>query len=224
MAARHLCRFRTWPEQLIKKLRAALSDDPQNPQYIETLPKKGYRFIGVLEQEVAVDSPAGDELALTSEAVARTPAISVTPEQVTSRWKWIFLMAGASVAILIASIVVFRSGLEHRVSQTSALKKVSFRSSIAILGFKNLSSNSAADWLSTAIAQMVATELARGGKIRVIPEDAVASAESELGIKEGGRYSRSTLRALRNSLESDYVVDGAYLTMGDRNSVWLEIS
>ena len=133
-------------------------------------------------------------------------------------------MAGASVAILIASIVVFRSGLEHRVSQTSALKKVSFRSSIAILGFKNLSSNSAADWLSTAIAQMVATELARGGKIRVIPEDAVASAESELGIKEGGRYSRSTLRALRNSLESDYVVDGAYLTMGDRNSVWLEIS
>lgn len=224
MAARHLCRFRTWPEQLIKKLRAALSDDPQNPQYIETLPKKGYRFIGVLEQEVAVDSPAGDELALTSEAVARTPAISVTPEQVTSRWKWIFLMAGASVAILIASIVVFRSGLEHRVSQTSALKKVSFRSSIAILGFKNLSSNGAADWLSTAIAQMVATELARGGKIRVIPEDAVASAESELGIKEGGRYSRSTLRALRNSLESDYVVDGAYLTMGDRNSVWLEIS
>ena len=210
---------------VIKKLRAALNDDPQNPKFIETLPKKGYRFIGVLEEEAAIDSPAGDELAVTSEAIARTPPPTLTTEHVNSRRKSVLLIAVASVAILIGGIIVFLSGREHRVSQASALKKVSFHSSIAILGFKNLSSNGAADWLSTAIAQMVATELARGGKIRVIPEDAVARAKSELGIKAGGGYSRSSLRALRNNLDSDYAVDGSYLTMGDRNSgqVWLDI-
>ena len=35
----------------VKKLRRALNEDPQQPRYIETYPRKGYRFIGVIEQE-----------------------------------------------------------------------------------------------------------------------------------------------------------------------------
>src|SRR3982074_3841773 len=35
----------------VKKLRRALNEDPQEPRYIETYPRKGYRFIGVIEQE-----------------------------------------------------------------------------------------------------------------------------------------------------------------------------
>ena len=37
----------------VKKLRRALNDDPQEPRYIETYPRKGYRFIGVIEHEPA---------------------------------------------------------------------------------------------------------------------------------------------------------------------------
>src|SRR4030088_1898579 len=35
----------------VKKLRRALNEDPQEPRYIETSPRKGYRFIAVIEQE-----------------------------------------------------------------------------------------------------------------------------------------------------------------------------
>jgi DNA-binding winged helix-turn-helix (wHTH) protein len=42
----------------IKKLRQALSDDKKKPRFIETLPKRGYRFIGTVEPSEGVPSPA----------------------------------------------------------------------------------------------------------------------------------------------------------------------
>ena len=44
----------------IAKLREALGDDAEGPRFIETLPKRGYRFIGTLEQ-TAVARPASPE-------------------------------------------------------------------------------------------------------------------------------------------------------------------
>jgi DNA-binding winged helix-turn-helix (wHTH) protein len=46
----------------IKRLRQALEDSPQKPQYIETLPRLGYRFIAETQQ-----TPAGEEGAAVSE-------------------------------------------------------------------------------------------------------------------------------------------------------------
>lgn len=37
----------------VKKLRQALSDDRKNPRYIETLPKRGYRFLGTVDRATA---------------------------------------------------------------------------------------------------------------------------------------------------------------------------
>src|SRR5262245_3163564 len=37
----------------VNKLREALSDSVENPRYVETLPRRGYRFIAVVEQESA---------------------------------------------------------------------------------------------------------------------------------------------------------------------------
>ena len=61
VVAREQLQKRLWPADTfvdfdhslntaIKKLRQALSDDKKKPRFIETLPKRGYRFIGVVEQ------------------------------------------------------------------------------------------------------------------------------------------------------------------------------
>src|SRR5260370_39214046 len=42
----------------IKKLRQALGDDNKKPRFVETLPKRGYRFIGTVEQATRVSTPA----------------------------------------------------------------------------------------------------------------------------------------------------------------------
>src|SRR5436190_10636290 len=41
--------FDTAVNTAIKKVREALEDDPENPKLVETLPRKGYRFIAVVE-------------------------------------------------------------------------------------------------------------------------------------------------------------------------------
>jgi DNA-binding winged helix-turn-helix (wHTH) protein len=79
---------RLWPKVIVdfetslntamRKLRLALGDDPDRPRYIETLPGKGYRFIGRLGPPAvagAVSSPVAFELYLA--AKARQPEISI---------------------------------------------------------------------------------------------------------------------------------------------------
>ena len=40
----------------IKKLRQALSDDKKKPRFVETLPKRGYRFIGAVEHAAKLNA------------------------------------------------------------------------------------------------------------------------------------------------------------------------
>ena len=39
----------------VRKLRAALEDDPESPRYVETIPRRGYRFIGSLDTAASGD-------------------------------------------------------------------------------------------------------------------------------------------------------------------------
>ena len=58
----------------IKKLRVALSDDKKKPRFIETLPKRGYRFIGKLEQPTQQTAPA--KMAASSSNVGRVAKLA----------------------------------------------------------------------------------------------------------------------------------------------------
>jgi len=75
---------RLWPEDTfvdfdhslntaIRKLRQALGDDKKKPRFVETLPKRGYRFIGNLQTATL---PAALETPMDSSCVGRLAAIS----------------------------------------------------------------------------------------------------------------------------------------------------
>src|SRR3979411_1636511 len=64
----------------VKKLRRALNEDPQEPRYIETYPRKGYRFIGVTVQERAPTSrPASSDAPGNHRLVAQLPLSTAPP-------------------------------------------------------------------------------------------------------------------------------------------------
>src|SRR5260370_37890175 len=85
IVTREELRQKLWPEGtfvdfdgslnvILKKLRAALNDDPDNPRFIETVPRRGYRFIAPV-------SASGK----TSETVSPEPDEAVVgPEEPTS--------------------------------------------------------------------------------------------------------------------------------------------
>jgi len=244
LVAREELRQRLWPGNVfvdferslnsaVKKLRRALNDDAQESRYVETEPRKGYRFIATV-QRLSNMAPTSLEQGWSEAGTSHNRYSSLASELPANNNDAILQVASLKrasqrrlgtvaigiAAMLAASIfVVYRANRNGSLSPiATASKSAHFRSSIAVLGFKNLSSGRDANWLSTAITQMLSTELAIRYKVRIIPEETVSRAKLSLGVKEKAGYPRETLRALRTDLGSDYVVAGSYVALGDRNS------
>src|ERR1700686_202068 len=88
---------------ILKKLRAALDDDSDNPRFIETVPRRGYRFIApVAVERVAVEPPTlvnGAVLgALTELSIDRTVPAPNPPKGPPP----LLLIYGVSAVVLLA--------------------------------------------------------------------------------------------------------------------------
>jgi TolB-like protein/DNA-binding winged helix-turn-helix (wHTH) protein len=127
----------------IKRLRRALDDDPEHPQYVETVPNYGYRFIGILEPEECV--PA----LVTAHVSAVEDSGEVSGFRKPSTWKWVV------AAALLLGIVVAAMAMRWR--QTTAPAS----NSIAVLPFSNASGDSRLDYLSDGIADNIVDELSQ---------------------------------------------------------------
>jgi tetratricopeptide (TPR) repeat protein/TolB-like protein len=87
------------------------------------------------------------------------------------------------------------------------------RRSVAVLGFKNLSGRPGAAWLSTALAEMLTTELAAGGRLRTIPGENIGRMKMELSLSDAESLARDTLAKVGRNLGTDMVLLGSYLIL-----------
>jgi len=80
LVTREELRSRIWPDEsfgdfdhavnvAVGKLRAALGDSPENPSFVETIPRRGYRFVALLE-----NAPADTQRAESPATVDASPA------------------------------------------------------------------------------------------------------------------------------------------------------
>ena len=100
---------------------------------------------------------------------------------------------------------------------------VRIRPSVAILGFKNLSSRPDTVWISTALSEMLAAELAAGGQLRTVPEDTVARTKIDLGLSDAESLPPDTLQQVRKNLASDFIVLGSYLDLGKEKGAQIRL-
>jgi serine/threonine protein kinase/tetratricopeptide (TPR) repeat protein len=123
--------------------------------------------------------------------------------------KSISVAAGVVLLALVASLGAGR--LWHRASEEGTVRTINPRRSVAILGFRNLSGNPRQDWISTAVAEMLSTELAFGQQLRVVPGENVGRMKLDLALPVADSYSPETLARIRNSVGADVVVVGSYM-------------
>jgi tetratricopeptide (TPR) repeat protein len=97
------------------------------------------------------------------------------------------------------------------------------RRSVAVLGFKNLSGNPDAAWLSTALSEMLGTELAAGERLRTVSGENVSRMKRDLLLSDSGSYAQDTLTRIRTNLSSDVVVFGSYVLVPDRAGAKIRI-
>ena len=102
----------------------------------------------------------------------------------------------------------------HPLLQQPIAAPIRMRRSVAVIGFKNLSKRRDIAWLSTALSEMLATELAAGEQLRTIPGETVAQVKISLSLPDAESFGKETLGKIHRNLNADYLVLGSYIPLG----------
>ena len=132
----------------------------------------------------------------------------------------------AIVALLAFNWSRVQGWLIHRANKSSAQVSVTAktqRKSLAVLGFQNSSKREESAWLSTALSEMLATELSAGEKLRVVPAENIARMERDLSLADTNTLASDTLRRVHDYLGSDLVLVGGYTTLGKNSGGQLRL-
>ena len=200
IVTREELRSKLWPENTfvdfdvglntaIKRLRDALSDSAESSHYVETLPRRGYRFIAAVEP--------------VDEATTRLPGTSDQSEKVVDqsrRWK---IWSVGSLVVLIGSLLLYLNlgTLRQRLHRQPTPIQ-----SIAVLPLENLSGDPTQDYFVDGMTDALTTDLGKIGHLRVISR---TSTMRYKGTKE-------PLQQIARELDVDGLVEGSVARAGDR--------
>jgi len=126
----------------------------------------------------------------------------------------------AAALVVLCLVLAIASWEVHQLSRQNATApepknaQLQARRSVAVLGFKNLSDRSDTKWVSAALSEMLATELAAGEKLRTVPGETVARMKIDLGLPDTASLAPEALAPVRKNLGSDFVVVGSYFDLG----------
>jgi TolB-like protein/DNA-binding winged helix-turn-helix (wHTH) protein/Tfp pilus assembly protein PilF len=214
VVTREELRSRVWSEEsfgdfdqvvniAIAKLRSALGDSAENPRYIETLPKRGYRFIA----DVSVDDPE-------THSSKPEPAPVPQPENdgekqfpkagspvVVGRRRW-WSSPRAIVALLLIPCALILAAWFYR----SRLHPSTKIRSLAVLPLESLSVDESQDYFADGMTDELITDLGQISALRVVSRTSVMPY----------KRNRKSLSQIARELNVDAVVEGTVLRSGDR--------
>jgi tetratricopeptide (TPR) repeat protein len=161
-----------------------------------------------------------DRFASATDVVSALEGRTVSASRRTRRLRTAVAAAVLVVLALVAGVLL-RDRLGGPAPEAARIGRAA-RRPVAVLGFRNLGRPDAA-WLSTAIAEMLRTELAAGEKVRTIPGESVARMKLELALADTDSLARDTLARVRSNLGADLVVLGSYLSLGPGGRLRLDV-
>lgn len=173
----------------INKLRDALGDSADNPRFIETLPRRGYRFIATVNG-IPADVPAKD----------RRKDIDAQPRRQRLIWA-LAVISFPALTVTLFSSNAFR--LRDRVLGSTGAPRIQ---SLAVLPLTNLSADPAEEYFSDGMTDALITDLAQLGSLKVI------SRTSSMRFKKTDK----PLPELARELNVDGIVEGTVQRSGDR--------
>jgi TolB-like protein/DNA-binding winged helix-turn-helix (wHTH) protein/Tfp pilus assembly protein PilF len=213
VVTREELRSRVWPNEsfgdfdqalniAIGKLRSALGDSAENPRFIETLPKRGYRFIAgvsVFDADARpkkLESVAGDPSDTVPGNTLQGAGLALAPKR--RRWLTRGLIVAVALVLswAILSVWLFRS----RAPAPTGIR------SIAVLPLENLSGDASQNYFADGMTDELITDLAQISALRVISRTSVM-------VYKG---ARKPLPQIARELNVDAVVEGTVLRSGDQ--------
>lgn len=185
-------------------IRRALGEKEQGAEFIETVPKIGYRFVAPVSR--------GAEVA----AIPPTP----TPPLIASdrrpvRYGWRF---GIALTGLLALALWPAWYFWHRPPTTVRIMRT-----VAVLGFGNLSGNAKDVWIGPALSEMLSAELNVMPDVRIVPDELVREVREQPAAQSEAGFPAAVLSRLSQLLKADFVLSGSYSVEGANEDAPLRI-
>jgi TolB-like protein/DNA-binding winged helix-turn-helix (wHTH) protein/Flp pilus assembly protein TadD len=177
----------------IGRIREVLGDSAEIPRYIETLPRRGYRFIAPVEEVQAprISEANGNK---TREGVAVAPPSARQSKTRTALALTLLILAATGSAFWLVRAVS---------RPTSAAPRLR---SIAVLPLENLSGDPSQEYFADGMTEELITDLAKVSALRVISRTSVMRYK---GTKKG-------LPEIARELNVDGIVEGSVMRSGKR--------
>jgi TolB-like protein/DNA-binding winged helix-turn-helix (wHTH) protein/Tfp pilus assembly protein PilF len=217
--------FENGLNKAVAKLRAILNDDPANPRFIETIPRRGYRFLApvefVEERDHASISPATESDGKGNGKVTALPGASdwapadeaplepATPngrdrstmEFRPAGWRWkAWIACGVIAAVIVVAVVFSLRRGKQIVTLTAPVH------SIAVLPFEDVSGSSDQAYFADGMTEELIRNLRQLAALRVVSPSSVSR------FKETGE----SLTQLGRDMGVDAVIEGRSAHAGDR--------
>jgi TolB-like protein/DNA-binding winged helix-turn-helix (wHTH) protein/Tfp pilus assembly protein PilF len=179
----------------IRQIRTALEDDADHPRFLETLPKRGYRFIAEVE-----GPPKAAVVAAESKAESPPPGEENRPGKNPRSSTTLWAVAGAGV-LLLTVLAIRRLGPGSDPKGTPGPIQ-----SVAVLPLVALSADPVQEYFSDGLTDELITELAKIGDLRVISRTSVT----------GYKGTHRRVPEIGQELHVDAIVEGTVERVGDR--------
>jgi TolB-like protein/DNA-binding winged helix-turn-helix (wHTH) protein/tetratricopeptide (TPR) repeat protein len=203
VVARDELRRRLWPDdtfvdydlalkRIINRLREVLGDSAENPRFIETIPRRGYRFI-----------------AAVNENGVATPSLEDRPEAgktVEARWSRSSLRIITALSLGVAALLLAVFGPRDLWQRLLGKNTVPQIRSLAVLPLQNLSPDPAQEYFSDGMTDALITDLAQISSVKVI------SRTSSMQY----RQTKKSLPEIASELNVDGIIEGTVQRSGDR--------
>lgn len=175
----------------IRQIRSVLEDSADHPRFLETIPKRGYRFIAPVN-----DSPPLKLGPVESSAVPQRPYRNPFLQYIL-----------ALVTIVVVGAATFLAVYWFRAHRATAGPGTSLPiRSLAVLPLHNLSNDPEQEYFSDGMTDELITELVKLGKLKVISHTSV----------ERYKGTKQPVADIARELGVDAVIEGSVLRSGDR--------
>jgi DNA-binding winged helix-turn-helix (wHTH) protein/tetratricopeptide (TPR) repeat protein len=228
-----------WPDSFVEEanltqnifmLRKALGESGRSHRYIVTVPGRGYRFAtrvrevneGKTGQATRTTQSTENQIIVGTEPSPARDGIFSRQRLILGGCVLLFLLLAGGIGYRLPGIQRFWKGAGSGNVQSDA-STIPVRRSVAVLGFQNVSGQPDEGWLSTAISEMLSTELAAGEELRMVSGEDVARMKQELPWKGEGTPGKETLGRIHRDLGSDFLVLGSYTVLGEKGKEQLHV-
>jgi TolB-like protein/DNA-binding winged helix-turn-helix (wHTH) protein/Tfp pilus assembly protein PilF len=208
----------------IKKLRAALSDAADNPRFVATVPRVGYRFlltVSTVELSIAVEGKTNAQAPTTNAEPGEptdSPALSLNPRAETSHtWVRSALLSRLGFfqwsAVALVIILAMGAGIKLLVKRTVPPLDPGAIQAIAVLPLQNMSTDPAQEYIADGMTDEIITDLAKLAGPKVI------SRTSAMQYKN----ARKTIPEIARELNVGAVVEGSVERSGNRMRIRVQL-